>query len=174
LLQKLRADTQLLAHFLDSLFFYQNFRTLEWLAADIHYDSTCHLQLLDALAEASLWTKTNCIVEALKSQATIAENRKPLVEHEGILDALATLASLHGVNDSEVRECALVTIERLAHEPSTRKIMAAHEAIMTELTRATFSTTGLHDEYEEIDGESNYERSGQLMKSALKYLAEAL
>jgi len=144
-------------------------RTLEWLAADIHHDSKCHKQLLDALAEAALWTKTNCIVEALKAQATIAENRKALVQHTGILDALATLASLHGVNDQEVRECALVTIERLAHEPSTRRIMASHEAIMTELTRATFSSSGLLGEYEEGD-----ERSRTLMKSALKYLAQAM
>jgi len=145
-------------------------RTLEWLAADIHYDSSCHERLLDALAEASLWTKTNCIVEALKAQATIAENRKALVQHNGILDALATLASLHGVNDGEVRQCALAAIERLAHEPSTRNIMAAHEAIMTELTRATFSSSGILDEYEE-EGD---EKSRKLMRSALKYLAEAL
>ncbi len=140
------------------------------MAADIHYDSSCHEQLLDALAEASLWTKTNCIVEALKAQASIAENRKALVQHDGILDALATLASLHGVNDGEVRECALVAIERLTHEPSTRKIMAGHEAIMTELTRATFSSSGILDEYEE-EGD---QKSRELMRSALKYLAEAL
>ena len=144
-------------------------RTLEWLAADIHHDSPCHGRLLDALAEASQWTKTTCIIEALKSQATIAENRKSLVNHAGILDCLAQLASLHGVNDQQVRECALATIERLTHEPSTRHIMAEHEAIMTELTKATFSTTGVLDEYEEGD-----ERSKTLMKSALKYLAKAL
>lgn len=142
---------------------------MEWLAADIHHDSPCHQRLLDALAEASLWTKTTCIVEALKAQATIAENRKALVTHNGILDCLATLASLHGVNDREVRECALATIERLSHEPTTRHIMAGHEAIMTELTRATFSVSGILDEYEEGD-----EISRKLMKSALKYLAEAL
>lgn len=142
---------------------------MEWLAADIHCDTPCHPTLLDALAEAALWTKTNCIVEALKSQAIIAENRKALVEHRGILDALATLASLHGMNDQEVRESALVTIERLTHEPSTRHIMAAHEAIMTELTRATFSSSGIREEHEEDDAKSRL-----LMKSALKYLAQAL
>lgn len=146
-----------------------DFRTLEWLAADIHHDSPCHERLLDALAEASLWTKTTCIAEALKSQATIAENRVSLVKHAKVLDCLATLASLHGVNDYEVRECALATIERLAHEPSTRHVMAGHEAIMTELARATFSTSGILDEYEEGDF-----RSRELMKSALKHLAEAL
>ncbi len=148
-------------------FFYH--RTLEWLAADIHNDSPCHHRLLDALAEASLWTKTNCIVEALKSQAMVAENRRAMVEHVGVLDALARLASLHGMNDQEVRECALVAIERLTHEPSTRRIMADHEAIMTELTRATFSTSGIRGEHEEDD-----HKSRQLMTSALKYLAEVL
>lgn len=142
---------------------------MEWLAADIHHDSHCHKKLLDALVEASLWTKTTCIVEALKAQATIAENRVALVKHEGVLNSLATLASLHGVNDQEVRECALTTIERLTHEPSTRHIMAGHEAIMTELTRATFSESGILDEYEEGD-----ETSRKLMKSALKHLAKAL
>ena len=142
---------------------------MEWLAADIHYDSTAHQRLLDALTEAAQWTKTNCIVEAFKAQASIGENRKALVEHRGTLDALATLASLHGANDYDVREGALMTIERLAHEPSTREIMAGHEAIMTELTRATFSSSGILDEYEEGD-----DKSRKLMKSALKYLAEAL
>lgn len=144
-------------------------RTLEWLAADIHHDTPCHSRLLDALAEAALWTKTNCIVEAMKSQAMIAENRKSLVEHKGILDALSTLASLHGMNDQEVRESALVAIERLTHEPSTRHIMAAHQGIMTELTRATFSSSGIREEHEEDDAKSR-----RLMKSALKYLADAL
>lgn len=144
-------------------------RTLEWLAADIHYDSKCHEELLTALTEASMWTKTTCIAEAFKSQAAIMENRKVMVEHRGVLDTLATLASLNGVNDQEVRECALVAIERLAHEPSTRRIMAEHQAIMTELTRATFSSSGILDEREEVDGQCRF-----LMKSALKYLAESL
>lgn len=65
-----------------SVFLLLPLRTLEWLAADIHHDSPCHGRLLDALAEASQWTKTTCIIEALKSQATIAENRKSLVNHE--------------------------------------------------------------------------------------------
>ena len=92
-----------------------------------------------------------------------------MAQHEGILDGLATLASLHGMNDQEVRETALYAIERLTHEPSTRSVMASHEAIMTELTRATFSSSGIREEYEDGDVKSR-----QLMKSALKYLAEAL
>ncbi len=144
-------------------------RTLEWLAADIHFGSKSHPTLLDALIKASMWTKTNCIVEALKSQASIEENRIAMVERKGMLDALAALASLHGVNDEEVRECALATIERLTCEPYVRKAMATHEGIMLELTRATFSANGILDHYEENDGATR-----TLMKSALKNLANEI
>jgi len=144
-------------------------RTLEWLAADIHHGSKSHDKLLNALIEASMWTKTTCIVEALKSQASIEENRAAMVKRNGMLDTLAQLASLHGVNDEEVRECALATIERLTCEPSTRKIMAMHEPVMMELTRATFSSNGILDHYEEND---RHARS--LMKAALKNLADAI
>ncbi len=144
-------------------------RTLEWLAADIHQGSTSHGKLLDALINASMWTKTTCIVEALKAQASIEQNRAAMVKRKGMLDTLANLASLHGVNDEEVRECALATIERLTCEPSTRKIMSMHEAVMMELTRATFSTSGILDEYEEDD-----KLTRSLMKAALKNLADAI
>jgi len=144
-------------------------RTLEWLAADIHFGAKSHPHLLAALIRACMWTKTNCIVEALKAQATIEENRIAMVQQRGMLDALASLASLHGVNDEEVRECALATIERLTCEPYVRKQMAKHEGIMLELTRATFSSNGILDQYEENDGVSR-----SLMKSALKNLANEI
>ena len=144
-------------------------RTLEWLAADIHFGSKSHSALLEALIKASMWTKTNCIVEAMKAQASIEENRIAMVQQKGMLDALASLSSLHGVNDEEVRECALATIERLTCEPCVRKTMAEHEGIMMELTRATFSSNGILDHYEENDGTTR-----ALMKSALKNLANEI
>lgn len=144
-------------------------RTLEWLAADIHHGSKSHPALLEALIQACMWTKTNCIVEALKSQASIEENRVAMVQQKGMLDALASLASLHGVNDEEVRECALETINLLTLEPKVRKQMAQHEPIMLELTRATFSASGILDHYEENDGGTR-----ALMKSALKNLAKEI
>jgi hypothetical protein len=35
----------------------------------------------------------------LKMQASLSENRKPMVEHPGLLDALATLSLVPGVTD---------------------------------------------------------------------------
>jgi len=144
-------------------------RALEWLASDIHHGSPGYGKVLDALIKPIKWTKTACIFEALKSQALVEENRKPMVECEGILDTLAYLSSLHGVNDEEVRDCALAAIEQLTREPSMRRIMATHEGIMTELTRATFSQNGILDAYEEGDHTSR-----SIMKAALKNLAEEL
>jgi len=144
-------------------------RTLEWLAADIHCGSHSHPGLLGALMQASRWTKTNCIAEALKAQASMEENRIAMVERPGMLDALAILAGLHKVNDEEVRECALSAIERLTKEPHVRKAMVRHQGIMIELTRATFSANNILDNYEERD-----KISRALMKSALKNLANEI
>lgn len=84
-----------------------------------------------------------------------------MAEHDQVLDALAMLASLDGVNDSEAQECALIAIENLTMEESTRGIMAGHEGVMTALTRATFKKS----EFEE------YENDPSTTKSALKNLA---
>ena len=137
------------------------YRALEWMAADIYAPSPCHHRLLTALAKASAWTKTSCIAEALKNQSTFSVNRRTMAEHDQVLDALAMLASLDGVNDSEAQECALIAIENLTMEESTRGIMAGHEGVMTALTRATFKKS----EFEE------YENDPSTTKSALKNLA---
>jgi len=163
-------------------------RSLEWLAADIHSPTLCHGTLLDALTFASSWTKTTCIAEALKAQASLAQNRKAMAEHEGLLDALAALASLNGINDDEVKGCALTAIERLTKEESTRNIMASHAGIMTVLTKATFQKGGIGvmgrfgGQGDDLDGDSDDDDRDSrgadggkyLAKSALKNLAEVL
>ena len=73
------------------------------------------------------------------------------------------------MNDEEVRQCALSAMEQLTREVTTRKIMADHEGVMMALTRATFNSSGILDEFEENDC-----RARLLMKSALKNLAEVL
>lgn len=144
-------------------------RALEWLAADIHHPMVCHPALLKALTTASQWTKTTCIAEALKMQSSLSENRKAMVEHDGLLDALAALALLDDVNDDELKICAITALERLSKEVSTRQIMARHEGVITALTKATFSRTG----FDEDDNERGAPTL-LLMKTALKNLAEYL
>jgi len=123
--------------------------------------------------------------------------------HEGLLEALATLASLDGINDDDVRDCALTAIERLTKEESTRSVMASHAGIMAVLARATFQKGGVMEEFDikgtsdEEDGDSGvddddddgdydddhsdyvsadngFEGRKYLAKSALKNLAETL
>ena len=92
-----------------------------------------------------------------------------MVQHDKILDTLSRLASLQGMNDEEMRQCALAALEQLTREVTTRKLMASNEGVMMALTRATFNSSGILDDFEENDG-----RSRLLMKSALKNLAEVL
>jgi hypothetical protein len=66
-------------------------RALEWLSADIHDPMPCHQILLRALTISSQWTKTTCIAEALKMQASLGENRKSMVEHPGLLGESSTI-----------------------------------------------------------------------------------
>eukprot|EP00578_Thalassiosira_sp_NH16_P026118 CAMPEP_0181095532 /NCGR_PEP_ID=MMETSP1071-20121207/10565_1 /TAXON_ID=35127 /ORGANISM="Thalassiosira sp., Strain NH16" /LENGTH=1590 /DNA_ID=CAMNT_0023177911 /DNA_START=86 /DNA_END=4858 /DNA_ORIENTATION=+ len=144
-------------------------RALEWLSADIHYPMPCHRILLKALTKASQWTKTTCIAEALKMQASLSENRKPMVEHPGLLDALATLSLLDGINDDDVQTCAISAIERLSKEASTRHIMVKNEGVMTALTKATFAKDGAEDD---VPDEGT--PTALLMKTALKNLSAHL
>ena len=114
-------------------------RTLEWMASDIHNGMPCHDNLLRALTKATLWTKTCCIVEALAAQAMVTENRPAMILHDGLLDALASLALLEDIGDEEVRECAISTLVELTKEESLRKVMGRSEGVLTALTHATFT-----------------------------------
>ena len=69
-----------------------------------------------------------------------------MVEHPGLLDALATLSLLPGVTDYEVESCAISAIERLSKEASTRHIMVRNSGIMTALTTATFAKDDAQDD----------------------------
>lgn len=139
-------------------------RALEWMSADIYSSSPCHHRLLTALAKASAWTKTSCIAEALKTQSTLAANRKAMAEHDEVLDALAMLAALDGINDNETQECALMALENLTMEESTRGTMAGHEGVMTALARATFKKSSVEE----------YDNDPSSTKIALKNLAAHL
>ena len=143
-------------------------RALEWLSADIHYPMDCHPRLLQALTTASQWTKTTCIAEALKMQASLSDNRGSMVRHPGLLDALAQLSLLDGINDDELKTCAISAIERLSQEPSTRHLMARNEGCMTALIKVS---AGGYDE--DGYGDEDAPRA-HIMKRALKNLAEHL
>mmetsp|Transcript_600 Transcript_600/g.979 ORF Transcript_600/g.979 Transcript_600/m.979 type:complete len:892 (-) Transcript_600:103-2778(-) len=158
-------------------------RALEWFAAEIHHPSIHHRRLLEALVMASAWTKTSCIVEALKGQSSIPQNRKTMVQHGGLLDALSNLASLEGINNQEVHTCAIATIQQLTIEESTRLIMARHSGVMTILTKETFSmynkshdiTSTFADYAESVSQDHTVLDDPQLLtKLALKNLAEVL
>lgn len=144
-------------------------RALEWLSADIHHPMLCHSVLLKSLVKSSQWTKTTCIAEALKAQASLSENRKTMVEHPGLLDALGTLALLEGVTNEEVRTCAISAIERLSNEESVRGIMVKNESVMTALTKATFANDSNFEDIL-VDGIP----TALLLKAALKNLSTYL
>ncbi len=144
-------------------------RALEWLSADIHHPMPCHQILLKALVTSSQWTKTTCIAEALKAQASLLENRMAMVEHPGLLNVLGTLALLEGVTYEEVRICAIAAIERLSNEVSARRIMVKNEAVMTALTKATFASNFSPDDAL-VDGVP----IALLTKAALKNLSACL
>jgi hypothetical protein len=144
-------------------------RTLEWMASDIHNGMPCHDNLLRALTKATLWTKTCCIVEALAAQAMVAENRPAMILHDGLLDALASLALLEDIGDEEVRECAISTLVELTKEETLRKVMGRSEGVLTALTHATFT--------KQIRSNSYKGKQSPIVtktKIALKNLASAL
>jgi len=159
-------------------------RALEWLSADLHHPMPCHNNLLSALTTSAQWTKTTCIAEAFKTQSTISDNRAAMVHHDGLLDALADLALMDGINDEEVSTCAITAIERLTKEDSTRHIMVKNEGVMTALTKATFTKSGLDADDGGLDADMGASVDGlslvsgvstsMLTKNALKNLADAL
>ena len=142
-------------------------RSLEWLSSDVHYPSQCHAELLGALVKASQWTETSSIAEAMKTQATVKENRVVMVRHPGLLGALAGLSLLTKSADSQTKSYAISAIERLSTEPANMDIMAKNSLIMTALTRANFS--GSYDDQQQGDDYMN--SNSYLLKAALKNLA---
>jgi len=114
----------------------------------------------------------------------IPDNRAPMVRHPGLLDALAELALLDGISDEEVSLCAITALQQLTNEESTRRLMVRNEGVMTALTKATFSKSGLDgsgegagtDTVESFNGSSAASgvSTSQMTKNALKNLADAL
>merc|ERR1712071_381441 len=139
-------------------------RALEWLASEIHYPMPSHEELLGALVKASQWTKTSSIAEAMKTQASVQDNRKAMAAHPGLLGALAGMSLLEKSADSQTKFFAISAIERLSTEPQNMSIMAKNSLIMTALTKAHFSKGRNKDQ--------NMASNSYLLKTALKNLTE--
>jgi len=140
-------------------------RALEWMSAGIHHPMECHPLLLSALVVSAQWTKTSCIVEAMKTQASLSENRLPMASHDGLLQALSNLALLEALVDSDVRKTALASLEMISRDPNTHKHMARNEQVMRAMAKAPFE----HGD-QEIYGEDSegIPVTNKLMKSAMK------
>jgi hypothetical protein len=122
---------------------------------------------LSALTVSAQWTKTSCIAEAIKTQATLAENRVPMACHDGLLQSLANLALLESSTDLEVRKSAIAALEMISRAAKARQYMVKNELVMKAITRASFD----HNDViygEDGDGE---EVTTKLIKQAMKNLA---
>jgi hypothetical protein len=118
--------------------------TLRRMAEIIHAPKRGQLGLLSALVKASVWVSTTCIAEAYLSQAKIESNRYIMVQHNGLLNALAKLALSVGGPDAErIRIISVSAIEHLSRESGiNREILSQHEGIMLAMTRASYLRTG--------------------------------
>jgi len=143
-------------------------RSLEWLATEIHFPMTSHEELLGALVKASQWTKTSTIAEAMKTQASLQDNRHAMAVFPGLLGSLAVLSLLGKSADLQTKSFAISAIERLSTEPRNMSIMAKNPLIMRALTRANFSNS----QYSNMDlnGEDYLASNSFLLKTALKNL----
>ncbi len=144
-------------------------RALEWLAADLHHPMESHEPFLAALTLASQWTKTNCIAEAMKTQALVAENRIYMAQHPGLLDALGNLAMLKGYSFADVRSSALAALELLSRDYESRVWMIRNSTVMQALTKATFE---LDANGEPLTAQEHVNIN--LIKEALKNLTSAM
>jgi hypothetical protein len=143
-------------------------RALEWMAAGIHFPMECHRLLLSALTVSAQWTKTSCIAEAMKTQATLAENRLPMASHDGLLQALSNLALLESLTDTDVRKSAIASLEMISRADKARPYMVRNEQVMRSLTKASFE----HGD-DEVYGEDEEGTAvtTKLLKKALKNLS---
>jgi hypothetical protein len=147
-------------------------RALEWMSADVHYPMDCHRTLLSALTVSAQWTKTSCIAEAIKTQATLSENRLPMAAHDGLLQAISNLALLESLSESNARKSAIAALEMISREPSARKYMVHNEQVMRSLTKASFEKRGEFDDEDEFDNEEEGTVTAKMIKNALKNLAD--
>lgn len=143
-------------------------RALEWMSAGIHFPMDCHRLLLSALTVSAQWTKTSCIAEAMKTQATLVENRLPMAGHDGLLQALSNLAMLESLTDTDVRKSAIAALEMISRDDRARPFMVRNEQVMRALTKASFE----HGD-DEVYGEDDQGAAvtTKLLKRALKNLS---
>ena len=127
--------------------------------------------LLSALTVSAQWTKTSCIAEAMKTQATLEENRLPMAGHDGLLQAVANLALLESLTDLEVRKSAIATLEMISRGEKARQYMVKNELVMRALTKASFER---HDEEVNADDDQGTAVTPQLLKQALRNLASEM
>ncbi|KAI2503891.1 HEAT repeat [Fragilaria crotonensis] len=146
-------------------------RALEWMAVGIHFPMECHRLLLSALTVSAQWTKTSCIAEAMKTQATLAENRLPMAAHDGLLHAIANLALLESLTDTEVRKSAIATLEMISRAAKARQYMVKNELVMRALTKASFQRG---DEEVYADDDQGTAVTPQLLKQAMRNLASEM
>ena len=146
-------------------------RALEWMAVGIHFPMECHRFLLSALTVSSQWTKTSCIAEAMKTQASLAENRVPMASHDGLLQAVANLALMESLTDLEVRKSAIATLEMISHADEARQYMVANEYVMRALTKASFER---HGDEEYAGNDQGTSVTPQSLKQALRQLASEM
>jgi hypothetical protein len=145
-------------------------RALEWMAVGIHFPMECHRLLLSALTVSAQWTKTSCIAEAMKTQATLAENRLAMAAHDGLLKAIANLALLESLTDTEVRKSAIAALEMISRAAKARQYMVKNEQVMRALTKASFQ----RGEEVYADDDQGTAVTPQLLKQAMRNLASEM
>jgi hypothetical protein len=146
-------------------------RALEWMSTSIHFPMDGHRDLLSALTVSAQWTKTSCIAEAMKTQATLTENRLPMASHDGLLQALSNLALLESMSDIDVRRNAIAALEMISRDVKARTYMVRNEQVMRALTKASFEH-GDGAVYGE--GENGKAVTAKLLKLALKNLSNEM
>jgi hypothetical protein len=149
-------------------------RALEWMSADVHHPMDCHRTLLSALTVSAQWTRTNCIAEAIKTQATLSENRLPMAAHDGLLQAISNLALLENMSDADVRKSAIAALEMISREPTARKYMVHNEQVMRSLTKASFDKQEDFEDDQSLADNTKGTITGKMIKNALKNLADNL
>jgi len=145
-------------------------RALEWMSADVHHPMKCHRLLLSALTVSAQWTKTSCIAEAMKTQASLPENRLPMAAHDGLLQAISNLALLPSLTDSDVRKNAICALEMISREPRARPFLVKNDQVMRALTRASFE--GDRGDFGDAEDGGDGTVTSGMIKRALKNLAD--
>lgn len=100
--------------------------------------------LLSALVKGATWSRTSDIAEALDAHADHQENRLPMAEHHGLLNALSGLAQITtgGAEAVQIRDAAIRAIEKLARDDMAQPLLSNNEGVMMALTQASYGHEG--------------------------------